>query len=1197
MANLGLWLFGVCVLTFGSSSGCYFDCRYDENSPEIPEFVCDGPPPEIVTSTVTQLVEVPNSNAGQFSYGEFAPVGSSFLSVDLTGRGIRNIAEGGLSCFDFVPYVRNDQENMQLHLRGILLGQNLLQLLPNMSTLDLLNASYISVVQNSLSKFEGDSGAVFDGMLSTQITILLDDNQFTYLPSGILKAFQVTELLGLSFANNIITSLPTVFGDGASSSALSSVIIILDNNIITALPESPFNQSESSLTEFVLSLNENRILVFPANFFQGNFYFYAMILFVKNNKMATIPEAMFRLSNSVELAIIILDNNDITSIPPWFFNGTNNMDTVTVSLKNNQVAFLPESLFKPIQEVSKVNLYLDNNAIIEAAPVFRGWNTVSTVTLSLQDNYVTEESFASILQSYTNCTGPLTLDLSGNQVNTIVNYVFAGVGASIIASFSYPVISINLSRQKYSIASFPGYTFEMRNSPLILLPVRASTILLNLSGNPNLSVDDEFEFYQDQSGQTVQALTIDLSFTGQTSLLLENFADFGNSLNPINTLTLCLASNNIQLNTNNRYESEEEFNPYVTIALDISNNSITSVPMFSFNDFKGTLDLSFNNITRLIDRSFFGTHLHSINLSNNQLVEVEPNTFHISVYLVKLDLSYNLLSNVTANFTDNTPVLQSLIVRGNRVRSAPLLIGNSRIFEASNAEGNILQCQVYSPQLQNCTCKGDLVFNEFCGYGRCTPTITGCATDGELPIDDCSAAPRSICVSECSSGYLSSSNALGGNKIATCIPYTNCSTTFGKHTQGYEFQAATRTSNRVCSACSVCSAGFDSSPCTATSNTVCTRTLQLTIGDISAIVVTVILVFVGTAGGTSYFFMRKKEEKKEHELELSQMLLGEVNEENSRMRKAWEICEDDLHIEKKLASGSFGVVWSATWGHIPVAVKTLHAHLAEFPSEMVEFERETIFMQSIRHPNLLIFYGAGIKTNGTPFLVVELMDKGSMGKLIKSESLPWSTRRRFALEVAQGMAHLHSLDSLHRDLKSDNCLVDDKLHVKVGDFGNSRLMSAYYGDEVQRNTYVVESRRVSDRSDRFKSLTSEVGTLLWMAPELLIGGNKAYGKEVDMFSFGIVMWELLTMEFPWENHFNDAPALIVIRRELTQMLMSGKRPTLPEYSNDTDYAPYIALMKRCWATQADTRPPFASVAALLADLAGCEIGCLRAHCD
>ena len=59
---------------------------------------------------------------------------------------------------------------------------------------------------------------------------------------------------------------------------------------------------------------------------------------------------------------------------------------------------------------------------------------------------------------------------------------------------------------------------------------------------------------------------------------------------------------------------------------------------------------------------------------------------------------------------------------------------------------------------------------------------------------------------------------------------------------------------------------------------------------------------------------------------MSQLLLSEVEEDNSRMRRAWEIEESDLRLKKQLASGSFGEVWSAEWGHIDVAVKSVHPH-------------------------------------------------------------------------------------------------------------------------------------------------------------------------------------------------------------------------------------------------------------------------------
>lgn len=108
-----------------------------------------------------------------------------------------------------------------------------------------------------------------------------------------------------------------------------------------------------------------------------------------------------------------------------------------------------------------------------------------------------------------------------------------------------------------------------------------------------------------------------------------------------------------------------------------------------------------------------------------------------------------------------------------------------------------------------------------------------------------------------------------------------------------------------------------------------------------------------------------------------------------------------------------------------------------------------------RHPNLLIFYGAGVTSDHRPFLVVELMSEGSLRRLLAkrrstSGSLPrddasgahlcedafgaafrWQQRLMVALDIAQGVRHLHSMQYIHRDLKSDNCLVGHDMRVKV----------------------------------------------------------------------------------------------------------------------------------------------------------------------
>jgi serine/threonine protein kinase len=126
-------------------------------------------------------------------------------------------------------------------------------------------------------------------------------------------------------------------------------------------------------------------------------------------------------------------------------------------------------------------------------------------------------------------------------------------------------------------------------------------------------------------------------------------------------------------------------------------------------------------------------------------------------------------------------------------------------------------------------------------------------------------------------------------------------------------------------------------------------------------------------------------------------------------------------------------VWTAKWSNMMVAVKLLKkkyiandcdpeyaSAFAALDAEAAEeFEKETATLRSIKHPSLLIFFGAGTADDGRLFMATEYLRLGALrGVLLDhSRKVDWDTRNRIALQVASGCAHLHSLSIVHRDLK------------------------------------------------------------------------------------------------------------------------------------------------------------------------------------
>jgi len=235
-------------------------------------------------------------------------------------------------------------------------------------------------------------------------------------------------------------------------------------------------------------------------------------------------------------------------------------------------------------------------------------------------------------------------------------------------------------------------------------------------------------------------------------------------------------------------------------------------------------------------------------------------------------------------------------------------------------------------------------------------------------------------------------------------------------------------------------------------------------------------------------------------------------------------------------------------------------------------------MCQLNHANIVQFIGAVTEPSNL-CIITQFCPRGSLADLLLDESIPMSYARKlkFALDAAKGMKYLHEWNPviLHRDLKSDNLLVARDWTVKVGDFGLTRFLSE-------------------------KKAMTQVGTPMWMAPEIIIG--KLYTEKADVYAFGIILWEILTRLEPYED---KEPMQIVV-----EVVNEDLRPTLPpefrEAPKDgsppdpkgipagTGTAPpnqmaLVALMKDCWHKDPNQRPTFQVVERRLQEMFANEV--------
>ncbi|TYJ09373.1 hypothetical protein E1A91_A11G137100v1 [Gossypium mustelinum] len=280
-------------------------------------------------------------------------------------------------------------------------------------------------------------------------------------------------------------------------------------------------------------------------------------------------------------------------------------------------------------------------------------------------------------------------------------------------------------------------------------------------------------------------------------------------------------------------------------------------------------------------------------------------------------------------------------------------------------------------------------------------------------------------------------------------------------------------------------------------------------------------------------------------------------------KEEWEIDLAKLDIRNVIAHGTYGTVYRGLYDTQDVSVKVFNwgedgiATAAEAAAIRSSFCQEVAVWHKLDHPNVTKFIGASMGTSNLKIrtkdatsqnnsvlpssaccVVVEYVAGGTLKNYLirnRRKKLAFKVVIQIALDLSRGLGYLHSKKIVHRDVKTENMLLDARRILKIADFGVAR----------------VEAQNPQD-------MTGETGTLGYMAPEVLDG--KPYNRKCDVYSFGICLWEIYWCDMPYANlSFADFTSAVV-RQNL--------RPEIPKCCPSA----LASIMRKCWDPHPERRP-------------------------
>ncbi|XP_076318768.1 mitogen-activated protein kinase kinase kinase 11-like [Tachypleus tridentatus] len=269
--------------------------------------------------------------------------------------------------------------------------------------------------------------------------------------------------------------------------------------------------------------------------------------------------------------------------------------------------------------------------------------------------------------------------------------------------------------------------------------------------------------------------------------------------------------------------------------------------------------------------------------------------------------------------------------------------------------------------------------------------------------------------------------------------------------------------------------------------------------------------------------------------------------------RPFEIKFSELELEEVIGVGGFGKVYRGFWKSEEVAVKAAR----QDPDEDISATAQSVRQEAkiywlLNHPNIVTLKGVCLEEPNL-CLVMEYSRGGPLNRVLSGRTIPPDVLVGWAIQIARGMNYLHSegpISLIHRDLKSSNVLLSEPLDT--GDLKQKTLKITDFG--LARELYKT-------------TRMSAAGTYAWMAPEVI--KSSTYSKASDVWSYGVLLWELLTGETPYKGFDTFAVAYGVGVQKLTLPIPS----TCP--------FPFSRILKECWNIDPHSRPTFVN---LLTDL-------------